>query len=384
VLLLDFLRSPEVYRALGLQGDAVQTIETHHAWVFLFGEHALKLKKPVRSRWMDFSTPALREAACRAEWRLNQALAPGVYLGLVQVHTQAGGWVLQRDDVMLQRDDGLAAPAEGTAAIVGPRTHASAPAADWLVLMRRLSAERMLDHLIEHGTLGPEAVDRLARALCGFWSSAQRVAVDPGAWCERAAQALQEHARGLEHAAWVLPKVNAAPWRAAALQAQQALAGCCRLLEGCARDLAQRAAQGRIVNGHGDLRPEHVHLPPAPGRPLVIDRLEFNEALRQVDPFEELSYLAVECRRLGAAWVGRRLFAQCGRLLEDRPPHRLLRLYGAQRALLRARLCLAHLQEASVQDSPRWRDRAAWYVACACLATGLTGAAGGAVAQDQP
>jgi aminoglycoside phosphotransferase family enzyme len=384
VLLLDHLRSPEAYRALGLQGDAVQTIETHHAWVFLFGEHALKLKKPVRSRWMDFSTPALREAACRAEWRLNQALAPGVYLGLVQVHTQAAGWVLQRDDVMLQRDDGVAAPAEGTAATVGPSTHVSATAADWLVLMRRLSAERMLDHLIEHGTLGPESVDRLARALCGFWSSAQRVAVDPDAWCERAAQALQEHARGLEHAAWVLPKVNAAPWRAAALQAQQALAGCHRLLDGCARDLAQRATQGRIVNGHGDLRPEHVHLPPAPGRPLVIDRLEFNEALRQVDPFEELSYLAVECRRLGAPWVGRRLFAQCGRLLADRPPHRLLRLYGAQRALLRARLCLAHLQEASVQESPRWRTLAAWYVACACLATGVTGAAGGAGAPDQP
>ena len=48
MLLLDFLRSPEAYRAMGLQGEAVQTIETHHAWVFLFGEHALKLKKPVR------------------------------------------------------------------------------------------------------------------------------------------------------------------------------------------------------------------------------------------------------------------------------------------------------------------------------------------------
>jgi hypothetical protein len=41
---------------------------------------------------------------------------------------------------------------------------------------------------------------------------------------------------------------------------------------------------------------------------------------------------------------------------DDQPPHRLLRLYGAQRALLRARLCLAHLQEASVQDGQRWRD----------------------------
>jgi aminoglycoside phosphotransferase family enzyme len=376
-VLLDFLRSLEAYRTLGLHGTQVRTIETHHAWVFLIGEHALKMKKPVRTRWLDFSTPALREAACRMEWRLNQALAPSVYLGLVKVCAPAGGWVLRLEAGALPLATALETP-------TGQDACSDATVEDWLVLMRRLPAERMLDQLIAHGTLGPEAVDRLARVLCSFWSSAQRVAVDPGAWCERAAQALQEHARGLEHPAWVLPKVNAAPWRATALQAQHALAGCRRLLEGCAPDLAQRAAQGRIVNGHGDLRPEHVHLPPAPGRPLVIDRLEFNEALRQVDPFEELSYLAVECRRLGAAWVGRRLFAQCGRLLDDRPPHRLLRLYGAQRALLRARLCLAHLQEASIQDGQRWRDQAAWYVACACLATGLTGAAGAAVAPVQP
>ncbi|MFN9280362.1 MAG: hypothetical protein ACK6DW_11560, partial [Betaproteobacteria bacterium] len=95
MLLPDFLRSPEAYRSLGLQGEVVHTIETHPAWVFLLGEHDLKLKKPVRSRWMDFSTPALREAACRAEWRLNQALAPGVYHGVVQVCAQAGGWVLR-------------------------------------------------------------------------------------------------------------------------------------------------------------------------------------------------------------------------------------------------------------------------------------------------
>ena len=348
---------------MGLQGEAVQTIETHHAWVFLFGEHALKLKKPVRSRWLDFSTPALREAACRAEWRLNQALAPGVYLGLVKVCAQAGGWVLRLDQ-------GTQQPAASTATPAPPGPCPDGPVLDWLVLMRRLTAERMLDHLIAHGALGPEGVDRLARTLCAFWSSAQRVAVDPAAWCEQAAQALQEHARGLERAAWFLPKVEAAPWRAAALQAQQALAGCRRLLEGCARDLAQHAAQDRIVNGHGDLRPEHIYLPPAPGQPLVIDRLEFNEALRQVDPFEELSYLAVECRRLGAAWVGRRLFAQCGRLLDDRPPHRLLRLYGAQRALLRARLCLAHLPEAPGLDGERWRAKAAWYVECAGLACG--------------
>ena len=358
-MLLDFLRSPEAYRNIGLRSERVETIETHHAWVFLVGEHVLKLKKPVRSRWLDFSTPTQREAACRSEWRLNQPLAPGVYLGLVQVCQVAGQWALRLEESAQQLPDG----ATQASAAATP-----SPCTDWLVLMRRLPAERMLDRLIEQGALGAEGVDRLARVLCGFWSSTQRAAVDPTAWCQRSAKALDEHAQGLGPEAWGLPCGLAAPWAPAARQAQDALEGCRRLLDGCVRELAQRAAQGRIVCGHGDLRPEHVHLPPAPGRPLVIDRLEFNESLRQVDPFEELSYLAVECRRLGAAWVGRRLFAQCGRLLGDRPPHRLLRLYGAQRALLRARVALAHLQDHPVRDGQRWRALAAWYVDCAGLA----------------
>ena len=98
-----------------------------------------------------------------------------------------------------------------------------------------------------------------------------------------------------------------------------------------------------------------------------------------MDPFEELSFLAVECRRLGAPWVGRRLFARCGRLLGDRPPHRLLRLYTAQRALLRARLSLAHLQETPVRDGRHWRALAAWYVECAGLATGVLAGPGAAI-----
>ena len=354
-MLLDFLRSPEAYRALGLQGQEVRTIETHHAWVFLFGDHALKLKKPVRTRWLDFSTPALREAACRQELRLNQALAPGVYLDLVRAGELSGSWHLQRDPAHAAADES---------------------AEDWLVLMRRLPEDRMLDHLIGRKALCPEAVDRLARVLCSFWSSAPKPSLAPGAWLERMQTALAQHAQALACQAPASPTPSGG---SSAMQIQQAVDGCQRLLQGCARDIEQRVTQGRVVCGHGDLRPEHVHLPERPGRPLVIDRLEFNDALREVDPFEELSFLAVECRRLGAPWVGRRLFARCGRLLGDRPPHRLLRLYTAQRSLLRARLALAHLQETPVRDGRRWHAQAAWYIECAGLATGVLAGPGAAI-----
>ena len=54
----------------------VRVEETHMAWVFLAGDHAFKLKKPVKYPFLDFSALESREAVCREEVRLNRRLAP--------------------------------------------------------------------------------------------------------------------------------------------------------------------------------------------------------------------------------------------------------------------------------------------------------------------
>ena len=76
-------------------------------------------------------------------------------------------------------------------------------------------------------------------------------------------------------------------------------------------------ARHRIVDGHGDLRPEHIWL----GDPVrIIDCLEFNPRLRAVDPFDEIAFLALECERLGAAWAGEHIRRRIGRGLRDGRP----------------------------------------------------------------
>ncbi|MCA6114640.1 hypothetical protein J6524_06865 [Bradyrhizobium sp. WSM 1738] len=61
----------------------VATRETHMSWVFLVGDKVYKLKKPVRFPYLDFSSAAKREAACRAELRLNRRLARDIYLDVL-------------------------------------------------------------------------------------------------------------------------------------------------------------------------------------------------------------------------------------------------------------------------------------------------------------
>ena len=81
--------------------------------------------------------------------------------------------------------------------------------------------------------------------------------------------------------------------------------------------LDARVRDGRIVDAHGDLRPEHVCLLDPP---VVIDCLEFNRELRLVDPFDELAFLGFECALLGAPWIRGRLIEHCADKLADRPP----------------------------------------------------------------
>jgi aminoglycoside phosphotransferase family enzyme len=123
--------------------------------------------------------------------------------------------------------------------------------------------------------------------------------------------------------------------------------------------LRARASSSHIVDGHGDLRPEHICLL---SPPVVIDCLEFNASLRQVDPFDELAFLALECDLLGASWIGPRLVDGCAASLGDAPPASLLHLYTAARALLRARLSMAHLLEPSPRTPLRWAPQAQRYV----------------------
>src|ERR1017187_5836571 len=64
-------------------GEAVRRLETHMSWLLLGGDKVLKLKRPVRYPFLDFSTVQARERDAREEIRVNRRLAPGIYLGLL-------------------------------------------------------------------------------------------------------------------------------------------------------------------------------------------------------------------------------------------------------------------------------------------------------------
>ena len=319
-----FLCAPATH---GLAAHApIELVQTRMAWVVLAGAFALKLKKPVRRPFLDFSTAAARERACREELRLNARLAPGVYLGLDALQWDGRALSLVPE----------AARAPGTRTL------------DWLVRMRRLPREHMLDATISRGALSADAVDALADTLVAFYRAAP-AAPPPGDGY--VARFEREHAGNRE--------VLCDPGPGLGMRAAVVLDRFAARLAREAPALRARVAAGRVLDGHGDLRPEHVCLT---GTPLIIDALEFSAELRRVDPFDEAALIGVECDALGAGWVGPRLADRLARALSDPDGLRLLPFYRAWRALLRARLALAHLLDPSPRQPERWAPLARRFV----------------------
>jgi aminoglycoside phosphotransferase family enzyme len=300
----------------------IEAVETHMSYVLLTPEYAYKLKKPVRYDYLDFSTPEARAHNCREELALNRALAPGVYLGVVPLTADARGRLAL---------GGMGEPVE------------------WLVQMRRLPAERMLDRRLRDRSATTGEIRGLAEVLARFYRDAPAALTDGDAYRMDYARKLEANSAVLADPCFRLPADLA-------LGVHARLA---RFLERAGNALARRAAEGRVVEGHGDLRPEHVCLVTPP---VVFDRLEFNRAFRLVDAADELASLSMECERLGAPIVGVELFERYGETAGDCPPDELLHFYAAYRACLRARLAILHTKELAPAAWPRWQALAADYL----------------------
>jgi uncharacterized protein len=322
-----WLARPEAYLH---RPDRVEHVETHISHVFLAGSYAYKLKKPVKYDFLDFSTVRAREHTCREEVRLNRRLAPDTYLGVVPVvRTPSGAYRLQGDGQIV----------------------------DWLVEMRRLPTELTLDALQRRGKLTPEHIDRLAAKLAGFYRSLTPLSMTPGEYRERCLTHVRGNLQELLVVKHHLPRGIVERIHGVQLQ----------ILNLRPVFLEDRAAAGHIVDGHGDLRPEHICF----SEPIAIfDCIEFSPDFRRIDVADELAFLAAECDFLGADWVGPQLWRAYQEQSGDEPPTVLLDFYKSYRACVRAKVAALRAdqlagpaQESAAAEAQRHLALADRYVA---------------------
>lgn len=273
--------------------------ETHAGAVFLVGDHAYKLKKPVDLGFLDFRTRESRRVACHREVSLNRRLAPDVYLGVADVSGVDG------------------------------------ELCDHLVVMRRMPDDRRLASLVAAGVPVRDEIVRLARVIAAFHAGAHR-----------GIEISREGTRDAIRARW-----------AASLDQVDAVGGeildpgplaeirwlVMDFLEGREPLFDHRAAAGRIVDGHGDLLADDIFC--LEDGPRVLDCLDFDDRLRYLDGLDDIAFLAMDLERLGAPDLGELLLDRYAEFSGDPAPASLREHYLAYRAFVRVKVaCLRHAQ----------------------------------------
>ena len=210
----------------------------------------------------------------------------------------------------------------------------------------------MLDSLIANRDLDKRAIDRLAVVLARFYRLADRPVIPPNDYFERLKAEEDENRE-------ILTGQRFAIDHGLALSLVDRMDGA---LTANRSRLEARAAEGFLVDGHGDLKPEHICFQ---NGVIIFDRLEFSTRLRQVDPADEIGYLAMEYAKLGADWLGPRLLQGVFQALGWPDPGCLFPLHSARRALLRARLSLSHLLDPTPRRPERWEPLATEYLSLA-------------------
>jgi uncharacterized protein len=275
--------------------------ETHSAVVFLLGDRAYKLKKPVDLGFLDFSSHGRRLEVLRAELALNRRLAPDVYLGISEV--------LDVDGRPL----------------------------DHLLVMRRMPDDRRLTHLVRTGAEVNGHLTALAHLLATFHGRCARSPEIDASGTRDAVRALwQTNFDGVTP--YVGSSLDAAAVASVRTLAEQYLAGRAPLFD----DRIERSA---IVDGHGDLLAEDIFC--LPDGPRVLDCIEFDDRLRHLDRLDDVACLAMDLERIGSPEAAEGFVATYRTLTGDNAPGSLLHHYIAYRAFMRAKVaCLPHGRDA--------------------------------------
>lgn len=266
--------------------------ETHSATVVFLGDHAYKVKKHLDLGFLDFRTREAREAVCHREVELNARLAPDVY--------------------------------EGVADVLGP----DGQPCEHLVVMRRMPTNRRLSALVQAGADVTVELNDVARQIAALHErSVRSPAVDAAArvdatrhrWAANTNQLIEMGGRLFDDTAVGLVHGLA-----------------CRYLDGRSRLLEHRVAEGRAVDGHGDLLADDIFCVPDGAR--ILDCIEFDDELRYGDGLADAAFLAMDLERLGRPDLAASFLAAYGDHRGDVWPASLVHHHIAYRAQVRAKV----------------------------------------------
>jgi len=303
----------ELARDLG--GELVQT---HTSWVILLKDVVYKIKKPVNFGFLDYSTLEKRRENCEKEVKLNRRLCPWVYLGVVPVSEHGGRWVVEDDTNVVE----------------------------FAVKMRRIPPGSLLSERLERTV--PEDLERVARVVAGFHLSAERA--DKFGLPEVMKFNTDENFAQTEE--FINVTVSAEDYKFIRERTD-------RFYRTYEELFFKRIKEGRIRDGHGDIRLEHVAF--LKEGVCIFDCIEFNERFRCGDVLNDMCFLSMELDFSGRSDLREAYEKTYLDLTGDPEAEIFLPFFKCYRAYVRGKVTSFLLKDPHVseEDKKRAREKAA-------------------------
>ncbi len=283
-------------------------ITTHLSRVIVNERDVLKRKRPVELGFVDFRTIEARKAACDAEVTLNRRLAADVYYGVVPV--------IENGELV-----------------------------DWAVHMRRVPQETRADELLARGVLDRTKLDLVATTLADFHAAARSDA-------EVARFGSIDAVRFNMEENFEQTRTTIGDYLSAR-EARELASWQREILRERATLVAHRAACGRVRDGHGDLRLEHVYFEPAIARPTIIDCIEFADRFRFADVCADVAFLSMDLAAHGRVDLAEHFLARYARATNDYDLYDLVDFYESYRAMVRGKVAAILARDPNAPDDTR-------------------------------
>lgn len=318
--LRDALSTPDVYPHAP---DRVSMEQTHISLVAIVPPWVYKVKKPVELGFLDFTTLEKRHHYCKEEVRLNRRLCEDTYEGVVPIVETSDGLLVDPED-----DRG--------------------EVVEYAVKMHYLDPDHFLDGRVKRGEATKQDIDRLTRSLCAFYQSRPSPPeVAEAGWIKNLRVSTDEN---FEQTKQHVGTAIARPVYEALRYYTD------RFYDQNAALLHRRRSGGFFVNGHGDLRLEHVHL--TDDRVCVYDCIEFNERFRHLDVANDVAFLAMDLDYHGRSDLARHFVHRIADTLGDPELHRVVDFYKCYRSFVRGKVEGMQADAREVPPSQRGRSRA--------------------------
>ncbi|MBD3673944.1 MAG: AAA family ATPase [Planctomycetaceae bacterium] len=300
-------------------GD-VEVIETHISGIFLVGERAYKVKKPVDLGFVNFTTLKRRKHFCEEELRLNRRLAPDLYLDMCRLTDSENG----------------------------PEFEGEGSVIEYAVEMERFDQDSLMIHAEQEGELTFEHMDQLAELIADFHANCPTAPEDePFGEAESVCLPVEENFRHLLHEN--LPD-----------DLHERLSK----LQGWSRDeherlhdtFAERKAEGCVRECHGDMHLGNMIL--EDDRITIFDCIEFNDSFRWIDVLSEVAFCAMDLADRGHPELAHHFLNRYLEITGDYAGLPVLPYYLCYRAMVRAKVTWLRLQQhpGSEEEETLWTE----------------------------